>query len=485
MLFLVVNEVIGMAEKGNLFLDNGVVIKLYEQAKQYEATVHEAFYSQYKTAYKISVSNYFRGDAADTFKNYITNGAINIISGFLDLASDMSMMLQLFAEAFYQYEQNHEGKVDEPVLDYINSTLNSKEEIYSNAQEELNKVLSLASAYITTQPLSWNTVTEGYSETRSVVKKIREDLYTVDDEAVVAANELYTRIVSLRTLIEQMRAFCYNDDGTINADNLPQIRNQKWYHNAGNVTLYLMLQEDPFEYCAGEVAVAEDQWAVGLCSDVYAYAGYSCLSAKGEAGIENGTAFANGKALVLAANGYAQFTDYLSANAKVNVAYAEGSAKAGWSEDYVGFKVSGDVGLIQADGTVMLGSEDLNAYIKGEVKVLCADGKAAFEFEDDGEFAFGFDASATAASASVSGGISVFSYKEKDSATGEEKPLLGFEVEPEANLGAGAAFYMESKTAYEGEIVNINATKIKIKAVLGVGGNISITVPTVHFRWPW
>ena len=112
-----------MASKGNLYLDNSAVIILYEQSRGYESTVQEAFYSQYKTAYKISVSNYFRGDAADAFKNYITNGTINIISGFLDLSSDISMIIQIFAEAFYQYELSHDGKVEEPALDYINETL--------------------------------------------------------------------------------------------------------------------------------------------------------------------------------------------------------------------------------------------------------------------------------------------------------------------------------------------------------------------------
>ena len=52
------------------------------------------------------------------------------------------------------------------------------------------------------------------------MKKIREDLYAVDDEALKFANELLERIGELRTLIERMMAFCYNDDGKINADNL-------------------------------------------------------------------------------------------------------------------------------------------------------------------------------------------------------------------------------------------------------------------------
>lgn len=474
-----------MADKGNLYLKNSAVISLYDSTKAYETTVQETLYSQYKTAFKISKSNYFRGDAADSFKNYITNGTINIISGMMDISSDMSMIIQLFAEAFYQYEHNHNGRVEEGALDYINQTLNSKEITFEDAKGELNAVLQLAAKYIATKGLSLGTVNAGYTETRNAVSKIRDDLYAVDDEALKSANELHERIVALRTLIEKMMAFCYNDDGKINADNLNKIQKQDWFQQSGNITLYLMLEEDPFEYTAGEVTLSEDQWAAGLCSDIYAYAGYSFLTASGEAGVEDGTAFAKGKAAVLNANGYAQFTDYLRAQANVNVLYAEGEAKAGWSEDYIGFKVEAEVGVIQADGSVVLGSDDLNAFIKGEVKVLCADGKAAFEFEEDGQFAIGVDASATLASASVKGGTTILSYKNKDSATGDQSPLLGFKVGAKASAGGSFAIWAESETAIEMEFMNINATTVKIDAAALLGLDLSITVPTPYFKWPW
>lgn len=474
-----------MAEKGNLFLKNSAVIAMYDDVKTYETTVQDALYSQYKTAYKISVSNYFRGNAADAFKNYISNGTINIISGLLDISSDMSMIIQLCAEAFYQYEMNHDGRVEEGALDYIGQTVDKKESVFEGARYELDTVLQLASKYIATKGLSLSSVNNGYANIRSTVKKIREDLYQVDDEALKSAEELLSRITKLRKLIEKTMAYCYSDDGKINADNLNSIQNQEWFQTAGNVTLYLLLQEDPFEYVAGEVTVAEDQWAAGLCSDVYAYAGYSFLSASGEAGVENGTAFAKGKASVLAANGYAQFTDYLNASAEVKVAYAEGEAKAGWSDEYKGFRVEAGVGLLKADGSVVVGSEEINAYIKGEVQVLCADGKVAFEFEEDGQYAIGVDASATLASAEVKGGTTIFSYKSKDTATGEKETLLGFKIGAEANAGGSFAIWSESKTAFETEYVNVNATTVKIDAALLLGIDVAVTVPTLYFKWPW
>lgn len=474
-----------MATKGSLYLDNEVLIRLHDQTKTYQTTVQDAFYAEYKTAFKISKSNHFRGDAADAFKNYVANGTVNIISGFLDLSSDLTMISQLLAETFYQYENSHSGRVEEAALDYIISTLNSKELTYEDARSELNEVMNLASQYIKTTKLSLDTVNTGYTNTRDALKKIREDMYTVDDEALAAVSEVLGRIEELHNLIKQMMSFCYHDDGSINANNLPKLQNQPWFQTTGNVTLYLMMQEDPFEYCAGEVTLSEDQWAAGLCSDIYAYAGYSFLSASGEAGVEDGTAFAKGKAAVLQANGYAQFTDYLRASAKLNVLYAEGDAKIGFSEDYMGFKVDAEVGVINVEGSVILGTDEVNAFVKGDAKVLCADGKAAFEFEDDGEFAIGVDGSATLASASVKGGVSILSFKNKDTATGETESLLGFKVGAKASAGGSFALWAESETAIEMEYMNINATTVKIDAAVLLGIDLSITVPTPYFKKPW
>lgn len=517
-----------MAEKGNLYLDNRILISLYEQAKGYEPTYLDALYSQYKTAYKISLSNHFRGTAADEFKNYISKGVINIISGLMDLTTEMSSAIQLLAEVFYQHETSHEGKVDESALDYINNTLCAKEGVFDETKNELNAVLGLAAQYISTQELSLNTVNEGYKETRAAVTKIREDLYLIDDEALIHANELYARIINLKSFIEKIMAFCYNDNGDIDTNSLNQLQNQNWFQTNTNVALHVYLNEDPFEYSAGEVTVAEDQWAIGLCSDVYAYTGYSFLSVTTESGEEDGNKFAKGKAAVLSQNqylqitdyiyasnnvdllyaegewsagngvasasgkaafltagGYAQFTDYLRGDINANVLYADGEVKIGDSEDYYGFKVKGEAGVAKADGTIALGTEDLNAFIKADAKVLCADGKVAYEFEDDGEFAIGIDGLATAASASLSGGTTLIGYKNKDMATGKENPLLGFKLSVSGGATAGGAIWAESETAIEGEYVNINATTLKIKAEVLLGVNLTVTIPTPYFKWPW
>lgn len=474
-----------MAKQGDLYLSIADIVAMFDYAREYGVTVQDAFYAQYKNAYKLSVSNHFRGEAADSFKTYLTDGAINIIRGLMDVAADMTMIIQYIAEVFFQYESTHNGKVEEAVLDYIEKGLASKKSTFDSAVPELDSVLSAAAQYITTAGLELDGVEEGYSDAGEKLKSIRENLYDFDEEALKSAAQLYERIVSVQNLIRNTMGHCYTLDGKLKADQINNVRAQGWFEETGNVALYLKLQEDPFEYSAGEVTVAEDQWAAGLCSDVYAYAGYSFLSASYEAGVEDGTAFVKAKASVATLNGYAQFTDYLRAQAEVKVAYAEGEAKIGASDKYFGFHVEGEVGLIDAEGSVVLGSDNLNAFVKGEAKVLCADGKAAFEFEEDGQFAIGVDGSATLASASVSGGTTILGYKNKDSATGEKETLLGFKVGAKADAGGSFALWAESKTAIETDFGNINATTVKIDAALLLGVELELTVPTFWPKWPW
>ena len=474
-----------MATQGNLYLDIQALLAVYEKIKEYETVSQEAFYTEYKNAYKLSKTNYFRGQAANAYKDYITEGPINIITEFLDLTMDMTMIIQLIGESFFQVENTFNGVISEKVLDYIKDSLSKKKDILDDSVTDIEADINAASKYIKTTPLHFDKVWAGYTNTNNVIQKIRQDIYDVDDETKKDAEDLLERINALKKFITDTMTFCYNEGGSLNTDNLPKLKNQSWYYQAGNAALYTLLQQDPFKYAAGEVTVKEDQWAAGLCADIYVYAGYKFLTASGEAGVEDGTAYAKGKAALFSANGYAQFTDYLNANVDVKVFNAEGDAKAGFGDKYVGFSVSGEIGILDADGKVILGTEECNAFLEGEVKVLYADGKAAFEFEEDGQFAIGVKGSATAASAEGKAGFSFLKYKSKDSFTGEEKSLFGAKIGAKANAGASGAIWIESETAIETDYVNINATTIDIDAEFLIGGEIELTIPTLYFKWPW
>ena len=124
------------------------------------------------------------------------------------------------------------------------------------------------------------------------------------------------------------------------------------------------------------------------------------------------------------------------------------------------------------------------------MKVLCADGKVAADFDSkSGEYAIGVDASATLASAKGGVGVSLWDYEFDDgsnTATGKQKDSF-FKLEASAKADAGGSFalYSESKKGIETPIANINATSLKIDASALIGFELDVTVPTVYLRWPW
>lgn len=478
-----------MAAKGALKLKSASLVNLYDAISGYQTTAEDALYEQYKTAYKLTLTNHMRGKAADSFKSYFSSGTVNMISGLMDVVSEMTMISQLVAESFYQFEKADNGVVSENCIDEVKKGVDSHKKIFTDFHTELNGALTEAAKYIATTDLALDCVSESCKAVNDKLDTVKTDLEGVDDATLTSVEELLERINELNNLVTETMALCYKD-GNFMPGNIAQMTSKSWYKKQTNLALSVKLQEDPFAYEAGTVTVAEDQWAKGLCSDVYAYAGYSFLSASGEAGVENGAAYAKGAAAVLALNGYAQLTNVIKAEGELKVAYAEGDAKIGAGDGYFGAHVSAEAGVIKVNGKATIGFDEFNGYVKGEAKVLCADGKAAFEFDSDsGEFAVGVDGSATLASAKGSAGVSLFEYEfddGSDTATGKTKGSF-FKVEASAKANAGGSFaiYAESKKGIETPIANVNATSLKIDASALIGFELDVTIPTLYLKWPW
>ncbi|MCD8299911.1 MAG: LXG domain-containing protein [Clostridiales bacterium] len=475
-----------MASKGNLYLKSASLLDMYNAVKSYETTVQDALYEQYKAAYKISLTTHMRGDAADAFKTYFSQGTINILQGVLDVSSEMTMIIQFINELFFQLESANNGVVKESTLDTVKTQLNSKKNTYDGIKSELTSITRKASQYISTVSLGLDSVDDGYTGVSNKIRQIRNDLYSADSEALTSAKELMTRITSLRNQLSNTMGLCYKD-GNFLPENIGSLSSQSWYETQTNATLALLLEEDPFEYEADSVTVKEDQWASGLCSDVYAYAGYSWLTAYYEMGREDGSVYLKAGAAVLETSAYAQLTDYIRARAEAKGCYANVDAKAGVGDGYFGAHINSEVGEAAVTGSVVLGSEDFNGYVYFNAKLLCANEKAAFEFDSKtGEYAVGVDASAKFASVSTEMGLGFLSYKvNPGTATSEKKDLFKIAVTPEASIGAGFAAYSTSEVAIETDAFNINATNIKLGLEAFGGGSLTITVPTLYIKWPW
>ena len=474
-----------MASNGSLKLKSTSLLNMYNSINTYESTVQEALYSQYKSAYKLTVTNYMRGDAADAFKLYFSQGTVNMIQGILDISSEMTMIIQLITEAFYQFEGATNGVIIEAQLDDLNTTLDGNKRNYDEINSEIATVMGLAAQYISTVNIGFSDVDEAYKSVNNSIEQIRENMYSVDADALVAAEELLTRIQELKNQITQTMGLCYKD-GNFIPSNASSLSKQNWYFKQSNKTLNLMLAEDPFTYDADAVSVSEAQWVSGLCSDVYEYGGYSFLSASYETGLESGTAFMKARASVLEFNSYAQLTDYIKHQRKVKFIYEDIDEKIGAGDGYFGAHVKKEAGVFKINDSAVIGADNFNGHINSDIQVLTVNGKAAFEFEEDGVYSVGIDAVATAASVSEDIGLSFLDYKIYDgAATGPKDSLFKLSAYACANYGGGLTIYSESKKAIETDLININATSITLKGSFIGGVGIQVTVPDPHFKWPW
>ena len=160
--------------------------------------------------------------------------------------------------------------------------------------------------------------------------------------------------------------------------------------------------------------------------------------------------------------------------------------KAGWGDGYYGAEIDASVAVAKAEGSFVIGGDDLNVSANASAEALTADGKAAYKFEDDGQFAMGAKGEAALVKASADIGGSLISFSaEDDAGNSVEGTLFGVKAEGSVGIQASAGVYAESTTAYEFKYANVNATTLDVDLALVLGVSFSITVPTISLKWPW
>ena len=151
-----------------------------------------------------------------------------MIQGILDISSEMTMIIQLITEAFYQFEGATNGVIIEAQLDDLNTTLDGNKRNYDGMNSEIATVMGLAAQYISTVNIGFSYVDEAYKSVNNSIKQIRENMYSVDADALIAAEELLTRIQELKNQITQTMGLCYKD-GNFIPSNASSLSKQNWY----------------------------------------------------------------------------------------------------------------------------------------------------------------------------------------------------------------------------------------------------------------
>lgn len=465
--------------------NNGTIASCVTEVEKKSDELQELVYEQYKNAYKLSQSNNFRGTSAKACKNYITSITINHLNGMLNVIAEMGDTLKEVESLFLEYETSAEGIVDTDVLgDVLEEVDTGYKAAYTAFISEVDSVLGDAAAYITLTPLSESAAESAYSSLEDKIGEINDDLLTYDSKGKQKVDILLGHMESLEKMIDGISQII-DAEGHIDYANVSSALEASTFYVEEAENLAKMMEEDPFSYRADGGSGWEQQWAAGALQDVYLYGGLNAWTGEYVVSTEKGKHSAEADGAFFSAETGAQFTDFITGTANAALVSGEGNAFAGFSKtnNYYGLGVEGKAALFEAEAEAKIGTEDFNGYAKANASLFSASGYAKAEYSGENEFVIGLGGQADGASAEATLGFSFLEVSSEDSVTGESESLFKLSASPEATLGVGADFLIESKKVIDNDGIDVNTLHVKLGGKLGLGLKGEITIPYISFDW--
>ncbi|MBU3099291.1 MULTISPECIES: T7SS effector LXG polymorphic toxin [Clostridium] len=475
-------------------LINSNVTEMLNEVNQYKKTMQDAFYQHYKNIYELTQTNNFRGESANAYKEYLTGVTINYINAFINIVEEVSTTLGKMKSNYISLEASQQGIVDTDVLEDVGGNLTSRNKSFQSLATEIASLNNEASSYVYVKNLNTADIIGTYSSIDSELCKIYDELTTIDTTSLSEANNLMGRIKQLTNQLTNI-SNDYHEGNKISADKVKKISNEKWYKEERNDKLSVMKKEDPYFYHSNAKYNSEGQLAAGLATDAYISAGYSSLGGESNRSRNNGVISGDLTASVL--NGYenAQFTKYAKENASLSLLSLSLAGKAGLSKNYAGIGAKGSVAAVDANGSIVLGTDKFNGYAKVNATALSAGGYANANYKaSNGDFDIGLGGKAAVAGASGSLGFSILDVPgtedSKEYAGGKVKvtnktSLLGLGVTGKAGISASADIDVSNTKVLDFGEINVNAVHFKLGGSFGVGVDVDLTIPIPTIDMPW
>ena len=469
-----------MASNGKLIIDIDGLRNIYEKTCSSTWGLEMNLYNQCNNLYNICNSSYIAGKFADALKSYLYRAMININGALIDLLASCRMEIELSYRTFEEIECNDEGIISEDRIISLNDFYNEIKNGYADIENEAFGHLLEASDFIPISDVSMDDVKQMVDWMGLTFFDICRTVEENDDLLLSRADAMYERILSIRNLITNVRNNCYTG-GYFDVNSVSWL-NSKNNQQLPKLELSILLKGMPFEYDPNVVTLKEEEWMGGLVSDVFASSTYSTLSFSREDEYGDNTAFSKAKASVFESNQYLRLSEAVRASVNSKLLYGKGVLKKGFDDDYVGFNGDFKAGVASVDGTIMLGNDDVNKYIKGNAEVACVDSHATFEINPS-DSSFDIGAGLNVVGATVGGKIGVGSAIGKNEVSKYDSIEDMFYFEAGASVGpqAGAGIDLKKEKAFETEKLNVYALNSNgIVKFLIPGASVAFTVPIVE-----
>ncbi len=445
-----------------------------KRVDDYAKQLQKDLYAQYKLAYSMVQSPNFRGQAANAYKEYIDKAAIYFLNRILDLSRDLQNLCQDFKKAFLQVEPDAEGVVSDAVLALVSREMTDKRRDFDALINNVYNIHARAGHLVSLQ-VDPSGVTTDYVSADKHFSELAQKTVDTDRDMSAQVSAFCQAIETLRKSMTEALTLCY-DGIRLNAFNVKTIDKQDWYKPSNGDVLLEQWSDDPFVYSYKQGAVWEDQWAVGIDEEEYAMMGASVLSGNMFYSKEDGIYMVNIGGSVLSGELFAK-NDYISSRAAIDVLKGEVGAKFGWTDDYKGFDVFAEAVSAQLESSIVFGKGYVE--VDGAIKGPSANAFATWEFIDENNYTIGAGAEASVVNAGIGVGL-----VNVPTTRGGTTNLFGASFSVDA-YAVGASVRESSVNVVDTNVIDINVTTVDLGIDLGIGGSLSVTLPTIRVEPPW
>ncbi len=469
-------------------LINEEISEMKEKMANYQDTVSQVAYEQFKTATVLANTLSLRGTTGDAFKSYMNLVHINLTQKIINIAKEIRQAVDQLETVFLEYESHASGKVETDTLDRIKEKVQNSNTAFDALDARSSNLLSRASEFIATTSLPSSTVQAGYSSTIRQLDTFKNDLNQTDSRAVSDLQSVVERVETLKQQIADLSTVYRNQNG-INYDRIGNITSEAWYSNENNAAFATMLEDDPFISETTRHTFYEDQWVAGVNGDVFASYGHELFYAQGSHKVEDGSTAFQGEAGIYQGHGRAQVTEYIKADGTVSVGQVKGDLTYG--DDGIALNAEGHVAKV--DAVAMFGTEEFNGHVTASAEAFSGDAHFVVQPPDEnGEYKFHIGGGGAIWKAEATTGVELFGVEDfglssKDYKSGDTAELSLFGVDLAGSVGKQVSAELEASSTkvFETEVVDVHANTLKLDLSLGLGVKLDLQYPWLHWKWPW
>lgn len=145
-------------------LINEEISEMKEKMADYQDTISQVAYEQFKTATVLVNTLSLRGTTGDSFRTYMNLVHLNLTQKIINIAEEIRQAVDQMETIFLDFESHASGKVETDTLDRVTEKVQNSNNVFDALDGKSGNLLSRASKFIATTNLPSQTVQAGYRD---------------------------------------------------------------------------------------------------------------------------------------------------------------------------------------------------------------------------------------------------------------------------------------------------------------------------------